>query len=167
MSPIWIALFVFVVLAAVVSVFYRKAVLSKLEWLPGETVLWEQEKGRYYATYHNGRETMYIGGKVLLTNFRLILAQKVLLQKEHSLHFLLYWRGRGPGGEMSLKETMKRGYVEMDVTLESLQLVEDKKGKKLLSLKIPREEGTMLLPKEFRIQVEDVEELQKTLESMV
>ena len=68
---------------------------------------------------------------------------------------------------MSLKETMKRGYVEMDVTLESLQLVEDKKGKKLLSLKIPREEGTMLLPKEFRIQVEDVEELQKTLESMV
>lgn len=122
MSPIWIAVIVFVVVVIVLGVVWRGNTLDKLEPLPGEELRFEEWGVRVKQVGH--RPTLHLNCCVRVTNRRLIIGAKMLFSKQHALLHSFELDG-GPTG-MDIGETLKSGYVRGGVPRSSIQLGQER-----------------------------------------
>lgn len=159
---------VFLMLSAVIAIilfgvlFSKNRTLAEEQLLPGEETLLELEKVRYNLV-HSGRESsMHPGGRIRLTNKRLLVAQKVLLRQQWRMNVILHWGEASESGEdVSLMEMMRAGIWENNVPVEQIRL--EKKSGDQWEVSIPVREGG-IGPEKLTFPLNDPHEFESALQ---
>ena len=135
---------VFLMISVVIAFIVFGALLSKNrnlseELQPGEEAYWELEKVRYSLVHSNSQSSTHPGGRLILTNKRLLVAQKVLLLKQWRMNAIINWGDESEVEEVSLIDMMRAGIWETQLPPSKIR-VEQKKGGKW-EVSIPLREG--------------------------
>jgi len=134
MSVQVIALIVFFSLMIVVALMYRNSTLQKLPFLPGEEILFEEDK---VSVTQGGSPSsaLFKGCTVRVTTRRIIVAQKVPFRKAY--HVLRHVISYGAiNDDTQLDKTLVKGYLIFAQHLYNMKL-EDKGEEVLIHIPIP------------------------------
>jgi len=99
--------------------------LKKLQFAEGEELIYEEDKINILAET-KPRATKYINSMITVTNFRIILAQKMVFGG-YQIRYVIDYSDRGP--EFSIKGM----YVSCKTTKEDIQFIDD--GKPVMKIK--------------------------------
>ncbi len=115
-----IALIVFFCLMVVLAFLYRNSTLQKLPFLPGEEILFEEDK----VTVRQGGApgtALFRGCRVRVTSRRIIIAQKVPFRKAY--HVLRHVISYGAvNDDTQLDKTLAKGYLIFAQHLHNMKL---------------------------------------------
>jgi hypothetical protein len=118
MQSTLIALTVFILSLAAISLYYRKSTLKNLKLLPGEDFFFE-EYG-IPVEQHAGVRIVYFGNCVIkISRERIVIAQKMpLFKNSYYIRFSITLGNEIV--EMDLKATLKNGYVSAETMREKI-----------------------------------------------
>jgi len=133
MSIQLIAVLGFVALMVIYAILTRKSTLDKLEKLPGEETLFEEEGVRVEQA-GAPRTAVFINCIVRVTSRRIIIAQKVLLGKTYALRHVIVYDVYSD--ETDLAQSLRKGYLNFEVTRSKVKIERDS-GKCLITIPIP------------------------------
>jgi|GEM_PF-710271 len=115
-----IIILVFIALLVLIALFYRKALLSRLPVLPGETILGEEDEVAVYET--GGPRTMcYNRCRIRLTDSRIIIAQKMLFPR-NAFHLRYVISYRVAEARTDLLTVLKKGFYDIEVPASLVSL---------------------------------------------
>ncbi len=134
----------FIVGMVIFAVLQKDNFLEKLQWLPGEKILFEDSHCRFESKNSQGRGSYYPMGHVCVTNERIILAQRGLFGKKRTLRFILpYGRMQDPQENAGyLKNALKTGHITFRTHPTRIGFGE-KKGKSVITFQ-PLQEATSI-----------------------
>jgi hypothetical protein len=119
-----------------VAFLYRNARLEKLESLPEETTLFEED-GIPVEQRGTPRMAYYGKCRIRLTNKRLIIAQKMLFsQTNYVLRFVITFNSNVPAPDLS--RSLKSGYYITSISRNSIVFNPDNKGFTELSIPVSK-----------------------------
>jgi hypothetical protein len=78
----------FSVFLAIIVLYAKNLTLDRLEYGQDEKIVYEEYPVRVKDAYRS-RSTTYPNSRVIITNYRIILAQKILLSKKFTINFLI------------------------------------------------------------------------------
>lgn len=120
-----VLIIVFILIMTVIAIAYRKSTLDKLVMLPGEEVLFE-EPGIKVEQRGGPRTAVFPGCTVLVTNQRIIIAQKVPFSRKPVLKHVITYHFVNRGTDLS--QTFKKGYLIMEVDKSMIRFEDDTSG---------------------------------------
>jgi hypothetical protein len=133
---------VFIILVVVGNRLVRNSTLEKLEALPEEKTLFEEDGVKVEECLRGkGIKTIYRNNHIRLTNKRIIVAQKPWFGKQHFLRQVINYRDVGPeaqvaGGIFLNTPTTKQGFFTFYTTPQ--QITEEQVGDKtVLKITVP------------------------------
>ncbi len=124
----WIFIIIFIVLMVAMAFMYRNATLKKLPLFPGEYTLFEEKKVRV-GQKGTGQDTIFINCIVRVTNYRIIIAQKVLLGNTYALRHVITYNEYSE--KTDLKKTLTRGFIIFTINHSNVKIIRDTKGTKI------------------------------------
>jgi hypothetical protein len=133
MSIELIVILVFVAVIVVFSIATRKSTLDKLEKLPGEETLFEEE-GIRVEQAGAPRTAVFINCIVRVTSRRIIIAQKMLFGKTYALRHVITYDVYSD--ETDLAQSLRKGYLNFEVTRSKVKLERDSE-RCLITIPIP------------------------------
>lgn len=96
-SIVIVVIGIFVVVIIIMSRKWKDINLERLQMLPGEKILFEEGGLRAETRFRISEDTLLPGAKVLITNRRIIVAQKALFSKQHMIRYVILLKGKGMG----------------------------------------------------------------------
>ena len=158
-------LIILFILTAIVSLFifakrvHKHASLETLEPLPGETTLLELAALNVFAYREFGRGTRWINCKVRLSNKRIVIASKVLLQRSHYLAGVLSWAEDADGSSAPVQKAMKTGYMQLTTQRQSWSVERD--GAKAFLVLPVQVQGAdaLVVPNSYKIETHEAGKL--------
>jgi hypothetical protein len=163
----FVFLIAFIILAIVISAFWKKSTLEHLPPIDGEETLFEEYKIRAEARFNIGRGTVYINSMIRLTHFRIIIAQKMLFQNRYVFRYIIYRKDdktEDQPGLSALSQTIKSGYVSFPIT--KADLLPHSEGTSQFITITPKNSGSFMsgIPKELKIKLQRISEFMAALD---
>lgn len=133
MSIELVVILVFIAVLVFFSIATRKSTLDKLEKLPGEEILFEEE-GIRVEQAGAPRTAVFMNCIVRVTGRRIIIAQKMLFGKTYALrHVIIY---DVYSDETDLAQSLRKGYLNFEVTRSKVKIERDSE-RCLITIPIP------------------------------
>ena len=138
MSVELVAVLVFVLSLVVIAIAKRKSTLDRLEMLPGEETLFEEE-GIRVEQAGAPRTALFLNCLVRVTSRRIIIAQKVPFIKTYALRHVIVYDEYSD--DTDLTQSLRRGYLNIRVSRSKIRIERDSGGC-LITISIP--ESTLI-----------------------
>ena len=153
------------ILTAIVAIFifaklkHTNATLETLEPLPVETTLLELAAPNVFAYREFGRATRWLNCKVRLSNKRIVIASKVLLQKSHVLSGVISWDEDAAGSSAPVERAIHTGSVQLTTERQSWS-VEYESGKTFLVIPVQVQGAdALVVPNSYKIETHEAGQL--------
>lgn len=166
MSITFIVICVFILLAILMSIFWRKGTLNQLALWTNERILFEEQPMRVEAVYPN-RNTLFINCVIRLTHFRIIIAQKPLFANQPQLRYVIHLKeasGFPVQSHPAISNVFQTGYLTFPVSFSAVT-VHTESDKPFVSL-IPETADALLSPKELKLSMTRWSEFMTALNQM-
>ncbi len=149
----FVAIFVFA------KVNHKNITLETLEALPGETTLLELDGLNVLEYRKFGRATKWINCKVRLSNKRLVIASKAVLQRSHVLSGVISWDEDAPGASAPVELAIHTGYVQLTTQRQSWTVERD--GEKSLLVIPVQTQGSdaLVVPNVYKVHTDEADKL--------
>lgn len=172
--PGWIALVAFVVILTVLAITKRgeKSWLDKFPPLKNEEVLFVDDTAKFTSYFRGTPQIygMYPGGHVVVTNKRILLAQKALFIKRFRLSFAINYVESGPvltqqffmgGGLFKDGKFMEQAHLDFYTSPDRIKFITEK-GAQALEITIPfPDPGPLLAEPRFVISTKNIQAYKK------
>ncbi len=119
MSLSTVAILIFFALLFLIAVVYRGSTLDKLPVPDGEKILFE-EIGVRVEQSGGRRSTVFINCIVRVTDWRIIIAQKILFSKRYALRYVISYSSGS--GLLNLGSALKKGYLIFHISADSMNI---------------------------------------------
>lgn len=145
---------VFIVLVIMMRVFWSKSTLEELQLWNGERILFEESPVETETVMPPRGNTLFINCFIRLTNYRIIVAQKVLLSGKYTLRYVIHITdapGFPVGGASTMPPVLKTGYVTFRITRNEIS-AQSESDKPFIRI-LPGASGPLLsgIPKALKI----------------
>ncbi len=168
----WVILFLFCVILLVIAIVRRGAFLDTLVWKDGEKTLFEEDaKFESFIRGTSRNKSVFPNTHVVVTNQRIILAQKILFGKRYQIAMALAYGGEGDllsGADLmggGIRKLNGEGFMTFNTTLENVH-VKEEGGKSFVEVMIPIvDSGPFLAAPKFIIYTTRPQEYAKVFQS--
>lgn len=128
-----IILTIFFAVLVFMAFFFKNSTLDRLPFLPGETVLFE-ENGIRVEQSGSPRSAVFINCIVRVTDLRIIIAQKILFSGKYALRHVIFFNR--PSVIKDTGVSIKKGYLIFAVPVTAVR-VEDAGESCVIRIDIP------------------------------
>jgi hypothetical protein len=128
-----IVVLVFAALLVIIAIAKRKSTLDRLENLPGEETLFEEEGVRVEQA-GAPRTALFMNCLVRVTSRRIIIAQKVPFVQTYALRHVIVYDEYSD--DTDLAQSLRKGYLNFTVNRSKVRIGRDSRGC-LITISIP------------------------------
>ncbi len=168
--PTIIAIVVFIVILGALSFLRRRAFLDKIRWEEGEKTVFEDD-GKFESFFRGNSniKSVYPSAHIVVTNKRIIFAQKVMFLNRYQISYAINYVDNGPvltGSDVmggGITKLNGNGFMTFYTTPDQIRVIEEN-GKSKVEITVPiSNAGPFLAPPRFVIDTMKVGEYVKVL----